>query len=306
MEFVSLKPDGTYTVPVIYYDVEFIGVREDGQKNYPGSHDQLDHGSWSQGRELPPGVTRPQRAEKLNAASGPDDPPAPNQWATGSWEKKRPMYKPEDDPVRYDRRTDLTTQEKFSLWTYQGFDGAMKSTSINDNLRGAKKPTNTLSNELVTKYGMELEGHENWWTLEEIVKNMESAIGKSTVDRDVTIFRGIPSELVKGLEVGDVIADKGFASATGNERWAASFGRDSTYDEEGDEVSTVMRIRAKPGDPILYCSLRESEYIIQRNAAFVVTGKEHKIVETGDISGNRQVMNKIYFYDVEYIGEKYE
>jgi hypothetical protein len=94
------------------------------------------------------------------------------------------------------------------------------------------------------------------------VDNLRSAIDSSTVDTDVTVFRGVQGGWLSGLQKGDVITDKGFVSTSLKEGVAGGFG--------GGQSGSVVEINIPKGSNALGIAKGEGELLLNSGSQFRV------------------------------------
>lgn len=108
--------------------------------------------------------------------------------------------------------------------------------------------------------------------------HLDKIIGRSRLEQDTTLYRGISKEAVaqlfpSGVRVGDVIHDKGFSSTS------TKFDSALTFSLKRGEGGAIIKIAAKRGkkgiansvDPALV--RLESEVILPRGSKFKITGE---------------------------------
>ena len=94
------------------------------------------------------------------------------------------------------------------------------------------------------------------------VDNLRSAIDSSTVDTDVTVFRGVQGGWLSGLQKGDVITDKGFVSTSLRNEVARGFG--------GGQSGSVVEINIPKGSNALGIAKGEGELLLNSGSQFRV------------------------------------
>lgn len=113
------------------------------------------------------------------------------------------------------------------------------------------------------------------YVLDRTVPLLDSAIAKSVIGKDYTVFRGVNSDRfiakLEGLQPGEEITDKAYTSASGSYLAAGQY---------AGVGRPVMEIRIPKGSNALYAEsmsvsqgMGEEEYILPRNSTFRYVGK---------------------------------
>lgn len=175
----------------------------------------------------------------------------------------KPRHEPEAKQV-VEKGPHSPAEKKALQWyTSDGYK------TINKSLRGAKgKP----------KDEKEARGLK---AAPEHVKNIDSAMQKSELRHDTTLFRGYPGGAIGKVEPGSIVHDAGYSSTSLESRAATEFTR-GTGSNKGP--ATIFVIHAPAGMPALYPNhhdrdpfkQREREVILPRGTQFKVEKVEMK------------------------------
>ena len=162
------------------------------------------------------------------------------------------------------RKKEITKEELESIDEYgKGiFNSKLGGyTTINNYLREGKLPSETNKKEI-----------------DNTIKNINSAIKKSSISEDKTVYRGIK----KGFEnkqKGDIISDKAFLSTTTSRSIANKF----TEKLNRDENPALLKINLKKGDSAYkMMDKHEKEILLLKNQPL-------KITNISNFKGARQI-----------------
>ncbi len=118
--------------------------------------------------------------------------------------------------------------------------------------------------------------------LQSDINNLDSAIAKSTLKKNTTLFRGVKpthpiSQKLNELQGGEILEDVSFQSTSLNRMTATDFTADRD-DWESMDTGVVLRILAPKGTnalPILNSkNSQEQEFLLPRNSKFKVVSAD--------------------------------
>lgn len=129
---------------------------------------------------------------------------------------------------------------------------------------------------------------------EEITRALDSS---PPLEKEVTVYRGIPKEDIPALKEGDVFSDRALNSVSFSPKVARSFG------------SSLFAIRMKRGDRLVYLDHPEVKFYEDTCEAILPAGMKYKVERVdGDVyevtTQGRQEENEIYVdhaFDVEFL-----
>jgi SPP1 gp7 family putative phage head morphogenesis protein len=104
------------------------------------------------------------------------------------------------------------------------------------------------------------------------VKNLDNAIDKFKLDRDIVTFRGTDAAYYKGLAIGDVFKEKVYYSTSAEEKIAKEMAKQN-------QTPIMAEIRVPKGSKGLYIgdnteySKDQSEFLLKRGTKYLVIGK---------------------------------
>ncbi len=170
---------------------------------------------------------------------------------------------------------------------------------INDFLKGKliKKEDGKLYRKKDLQYSAKInaqyknDGHTDWIhtppainekIVEKYIKDIDTALAKSTFPKDTTIYRGVRSgkKWISDLGVGDIIEDSSFVSTSLDKDQADLFARDAMTGKVGE--GALFKIKAKKGQKGGYLDVSgihdmhqgEQEFLLPRNTQLEIESIE--------------------------------
>lgn len=124
------------------------------------------------------------------------------------------------------------------------------------------------------------------------IDSINTAIGKSKLDKELTLYRGVGNSTGRysNLAVGDVVDNDSFQSYSSNSGIAASFAR--------KDGGVVFRTVASKGESAMYFDKSESEFLFASGRQIKVLRKAENVKIEKRFNGQRV---NVTVYDVEFV-----
>jgi Clostridial binary toxin A. len=168
------------------------------------------------------------------------------------------------DDHRYDLIPKLTAKQKDRLDQYKR--SSLYHKPLNDYLRTGK-------------YDKAVSGWKNTKEMQAAIKDIDAALVKTQIPENITVFRGMPSEMMPEDAVGVEFRDDGYGSTSLDYKMAEKFAR---WTREDGFTPALVEIRVPKGtDGIFMDELwdnGESEILLPRGVSYRVISDVNKPV----------------------------